>query len=240
MNINRKLYRNHILKNRKRQTIVSFLGVVVIPLCVAFVLNIQNKRQQEKDLRTKYVEIAANILATPSTNEELREWATTTLDSFAEIKLPSKVKKDLNKGRNLYGPATIIGAPVKFLFKQIKISKSYTGETIGVRAYLMSGSVLYKQLIFEQVVKLQVDPHAIDLKKSIDFSLKQFSTNQSETANIHLFEELYNPETGQIVSSKQSLITPKWISDQDVNSNLSGKHSGLSIWSLKVDLKKRH
>ncbi len=213
---------------------INILGVVIIPLCLTYLGYLYSGDLQEKELRAKYVGIAANILASPPSKDNLglREWAATTLDSFAEIKLPLKSKKALVEKSVLYG-SSIIGSPVSIHFRQVKISDLFPGNEIGVRVFILSGSTLDKHLIFDQIVNVKIDSNAINLKESVGFKEEFYATRLSKSSNIHLFEEIYDPTTNIIISSKQSLLSGAYLPSKNICSNLSGKYQALLIWDIE-------
>jgi len=65
--------------------------------------------------------------------------------------------------------------------------------------------------MFDQIVNLEVDNNAVNLKSAVDFKKEWFTTNLSESANIHLFEEIYEPISNKMISPKESLITALYI-----------------------------
>ncbi len=78
---------------------IQIIGIILIGPCLVLAGNIYSSSIKEKEIQTKYVELALSILTTSSSkpNEELESWALDTINVNSEVKLSREAAGDIKK-----------------------------------------------------------------------------------------------------------------------------------------------
>jgi len=84
-------------------TISDVVATVVIPLVIFLVGNKISRNFREKEIRTRYIELAVDVLKEmPGKNQaSLREWAVDIINRYSEIPLPEDARHSLIRERPL-------------------------------------------------------------------------------------------------------------------------------------------
>lgn len=81
----------------KLKNISTALGLVIIPIVVAFIANEYSKDLKEREVQARFVELAVSILSKePSSRDKnIREWATQVLNNYSGVPFNDSARKDL-------------------------------------------------------------------------------------------------------------------------------------------------
>lgn len=79
------------------ETVIKGTATVIIPLAGIWIANKLSRSVRERELRTKYIEIAVDILKDKPTEQRaaLRQWASDVITRYSEIKLPTTAQNNL-------------------------------------------------------------------------------------------------------------------------------------------------
>ena len=82
---------------KKAQIIINVIGVIAIPIILIVVNNSITSAIKEREVQTKYVELAINILRDSPTPERiaLRTWAFEVMTRFSPFQMDDNLKKQL-------------------------------------------------------------------------------------------------------------------------------------------------
>jgi hypothetical protein len=112
------------MNNWEKAKIVSLvLSTLLIPIVVAFVGSNYNKAITEREVQSKFVELAVNILSekpdSTAGSYNIRAWATEIIDQYSGVKLSIEAKQNL-----------IEDTPISKLPSQIMFNYDYNRDSI--------------------------------------------------------------------------------------------------------------
>lgn len=81
----------------KFKAITTSISVIIIPIVIGYIGNIYTQATKEKEIQSRFVELAINILNQKPTDESrnLRQWATNVIDHYSGVKLSDTVRREL-------------------------------------------------------------------------------------------------------------------------------------------------
>ena len=79
------------------QVVIAGIATVVVPLLIAYVGNLYTRSVKEREIQSRYIEIAVDVLrAKPDQQSRLlREWASDAIDAYSDVKLSPDTKRSL-------------------------------------------------------------------------------------------------------------------------------------------------
>jgi hypothetical protein len=81
----------------KLRAISGLLASVVIPIVVVFASSEYTSAVSEREMKTRYVELAVGILSSEPDEYStgIRKWATDIVNSYSEVSIPAQAKDEL-------------------------------------------------------------------------------------------------------------------------------------------------
>jgi hypothetical protein len=79
------------------ETLIKGTATVVIPLACVWIAHVLSRTFRERELSTKYIEIAVDILKEKPNDQQaaLRRWASDLINHYSEIRLPAEAQDNL-------------------------------------------------------------------------------------------------------------------------------------------------
>ena len=88
-------YEAYQIKLQCLQLLLTFLGVILIPLFIFIAGQIISKNLKDREINTKYIEFAISLLKDPyvENKPELKDWALRIINRYSDEKLPPNIDK---------------------------------------------------------------------------------------------------------------------------------------------------